>query len=519
MKRYIEQLKEFYLGLELRARRMLLGSLAFALVALAGVSVWASQVPYAPLVAGGDVDQIRQAAGALESEGILYEISDNGTRLDVPKSSLGRAWIVAASVDVLPGLSDVSEMPAVLTPGQQTWAFTRAREGDIARMINEIQGVAATRVTLVPREEGTYFGETRPATASIMVRLKRGSSLSGRQVLGVVNLVSSAVDGLEPSGVSLVDDKGNLLSENSDGGPVGDGSDLGRYRNKLEGDYVSSVRSSLLPLLGYGSDFSVTATVELKLTSTETVTNTIETTQQAVLSEQVEETVTQDASTGGVPGVDANQAERTARSGRSQNSERTASTFNYAYPTVEEVSRTTAGGVERVSVAVQVNETRLMALAQANEGLDLDQVKADIQATVRAAVGYNEARGDQVLVTFLPFMEPEMVEATAGFAVGPDAMRYAIAALGMILFFLYVVRPVMSQVTPTAKSAVEVKSPAKVESIKESPTDDESGSDLVGRLRRLVDNYEPVGAGDLNRLVDREEEAAAQVIRLWTRHG
>ncbi len=519
MKRYLEQLKEFYLGLELRARRMLLGSLGFALVALMGVSIWASQVPYAPLVSGGDVDQIRQAAGALETEGILYEISDNGTRLSVPKASLGRAWVVAASVDVLPGLSDVAAMPAVLTPGQQNWAFTRAREGDIARMINEIQGVAATRVTLVPREEGTYFGETRPATASIMVRLKRGATLSDRQIMGVVNLVSSAVDGLETSGVSLVDDKGNLLSETSDGGPTGNGSDLGRYRNMLEGDYMSAVRNSLLPLLGFGSDFSVTATVELKLTSTETVTNSIQTTQQAVLSEQVEETVTQDATTGGVPGVDANQSERNSRSGRSQNSERTASTFNYAYPTVEEISRTTAGGVERVSVAVQVNESRLLALAEANEGLDLEQAKSDIRATVRAAVGYNEARGDQVLVTFLPFMELEMIEATAGFAVGPDIMRYAIAALGMVLFFLYVVRPVMSQVTPTAKAQPVAKRADSVEARASAPVDDESGSDLVGRLRRLVDNYEPVGAGDLNRLVDREEEAAAQVIRLWTRHG
>jgi len=519
LKRYIEQLKEFYLGLELRARRMLLGSLGFAIIALMGVSIWATQVPYAPLVAGGDVDQIRQAAGALEAEGILYDISDNGTRLDVPKSSLGRAWIVAASVDVLPGLSDVSEMPAVLTPGQQSWAFTRAREGDIARMINEIQGVAATRVTLVPREEGTYFGETRPATASIMVRLNRGASLSDRQIMGVVNLVSSAVDGLEPSGVSLVDDKGNLLSETSDGSVMGDSSDLGRYRNKLEGDYMTAVRSSLLPLLGFGSDFSVTATVELKLTSTETVTNTIETTQQAVLSEQVEETVTQDASNGGTPGVDANQTERTTTAGRSQNSERTASTFNYAYPTVEEISRTTAGGVERVSVAVQVNESRLIAMAEANEGLDLEQAKADIQATVQAAVGYNEARGDQVLVTFLPFMQPELVEATAGFAVGPDVLRYAVAALGMVLFFLYVVRPVMSQVTPTAKAEVRQSSSVKDEPSRDPIVDDESGSDLVGRLRKLVDNYEPVGAGDLNRLVDREEEAAAQVIRLWTRHG
>jgi flagellar biosynthesis/type III secretory pathway M-ring protein FliF/YscJ len=105
-----------------------------------------------------------------------------------------------------------------------------------------------------------------------------------------------------------------------------------------------------------------------------------------------------------------------------------------------------------------------------------------------------------------------LVESTTGSMFGSSNwMRYLLSALGLVLFFLYVVKPVMSQLVP-----VEEEKEAGAE---DEIEDDTSGSDLVTRLRRLVDNYEAVDAGDLNRLIERESEAAAQVIRLWTRHG
>ena len=105
-----------------------------------------------------------------------------------------------------------------------------------------------------------------------------------------------------------------------------------------------------------------------------------------------------------------------------------------------------------------------------------------------------------------------MVESTAGSMFGSSNwMRYLLSAFGLVLFFLYIVKPVMAQLVPVEEEA-EAKSEEEIE-------EDHSGADLVTRLRKLVDNYESVDAGDLNRLIERESEAAAQVIRLWTRHG
>ena len=129
------------------------------------------------------------------------------------------------------------------------------------------------------------------------------------------------------------------------------------------------------------------------------------------------------------------------------------------------------------------------------------------------AVGADDTRNDLVEVTFSPFMKAELIEASGGsmFSSG-NWMRYLLSALGLVLFFLYIVRPVMAQLAPS-----EEESAASDESDVEE--EDQSGADLVTRLRKLVDNYESVDAGDLNRLIERESEAAAQVIRLWTRHG
>ncbi len=534
MNRFIEQFRTFYAELDVLRKRMFWTGLVGAVLAVGGTTWWASLDQFVPLLSGSPVDQVRRVAGALESEAIPYRISADGGRLDVPQQHMGQAWILAASVDVLPSLSDVSAMPKVLTPGQQDWAFNRAREGDIAGMINQIDAVAASRVTIVPREEGTYFGEERPASASVLIRLVAGAALSTQQIRGITNLVANSVDGLEGDTVTLVDDQGNLLASGTAGddlfGEGGTGALL-EYRSGLERRYISSVSSALRPVLGNVTDFSVTASVELDLVSKEVVSKSIDVDKQAVVSEQVEESTQKNTATGGVPGVDANLPERggaqglSRDAGKDETAESLGSTFNYAYPTVEEISRSAAGGVKRLSVAVQINQERLYALARtANESASDEEIESDVQAlqaelenAVKAAMGFDDKRKDEVQVSFLPFSEIEMVEGAAiGSVSATDWMRYGIAALGLVLFFSFVVRPVIAKL-PEAKKPKKAATASSSQPTRQEDEDDDEN--LAARLRHLVDNYQAVTADDLNTLVEREEEAAAQVIRLWTRHG
>jgi flagellar biosynthesis/type III secretory pathway M-ring protein FliF/YscJ len=202
---------------------------------------------------------------------------------------------------------------------------------------------------------------------------------------------------------------------------------------------------------------------------------------------------------------------------------------------VEEVSRSAAGGVKRLSVAVQINQERLVALVKSkNPEASEEEIQAEVQAlqsqleqAVKTAVGFMEGR-DQVEVSFLPFSEVALVEASGSPLVSASEwMRYGIAALGLVLFFAFVVRPVIAKLPEAAKPKPSKKKLAAAAAARGGAggavgDDDDEFSDeenLASRLRNLVDNYQAVTADDLNMLVEREAEAAAQVIRLWTRHG
>jgi flagellar M-ring protein FliF len=490
------------------------------IIAIVAVGAWSSQVPYKPVVSNRSYDELLTAAGALDEQGIPYRLE--GQTLEVPASMLGRAKSAISTINVLPGLADVGELKLGLTPQAQEWAFLRAREGDIARMVNGIDGVAASRVNIVPKKEALFFDDAKQgATASVFVRLTPGARLNSGQVSAIVNLVANAVDGLEADAITVVDDAGNLLAEGAPHQATdhGDPRTLFEYRTRMEHRYETAVSQALLPMLGYDNAFTVTASVDLDLTSSETVTKKLDIKQQALVSEQLEETIQEKADPNGVPGVDANVPERAGQaSSITMKSDRSATTANYTYPTVDEISRKPAGGIIRVSIAVQVNSARITTLAETGS-ITEEELKKEINNTIQAAVGYSKDRNDQLNVNFLPFTTKTWVDTEPVPTISQMEVYapFALAALALMLTFWFIVRPLVANATD-----IRIPKPELLGSEGSGPRRRGSepldlDSDLADRLRSLVDNYEKVDASDLNRLVQRESVAAAQVLRQWNR--
>jgi len=522
MNRYLQQLKSFWSELEPERRRNLVIAIGAALVAVVAVGLWSAQTPTSPLLEDRTYDELLDAAAALDEADVNYEI-DNGT-LTVPTTQLGKARQALSASQSLPGLADVSELQLGLTPAAQSWAFLRAREGDLARMINGIDGVSASRVNIVPRKEALFLDEARDATASVFLKLRPGAALQPAQVRAVANLVANAVDGLESEGVTIVDDRGTLLAE---GGAAISGIDtqqeqLLTYRAKLEQRYDQAVTKALLPVLGWDGGFSVTASVDLDTTSSETVSKRVDAEGQALLSEQLDESQSTRTEPGGVPGVDANLPERPAdgagQGGPSNQEERSSATANYTYPTIDQVVRKPAGGLDRVSVAVQVDAARVTALAAAGE-TTAEELQSRINDAVKAAIGFDAERGDLVSVHVLPFAEREWEEGTVASSAVPAellaALPYAVAALALVLVFMFVVRPLMGSVlTPPAALAAAGEG-----------EEGEEGDDnvvplerpLTNRLEDLLDGPEPIESGTLSELVSEQPAAAAKVLRMWSR--
>jgi len=158
----MNQLKRFHSELEPGRRNALYGALALAVMSVVAVGMWSSSVSWQPLMQGAPYDQILEAAAALDEADVQYKIDDQA-RLMVPVADLGKARAAVASSEVLPGLADVAELKLGLTPHAQAWAFLRAKQGDLARMINNIHGVSSSFVHVVPRRDSLFLDEQEPA--------------------------------------------------------------------------------------------------------------------------------------------------------------------------------------------------------------------------------------------------------------------------------------------------------------------------------------------------------------------
>ncbi len=517
----LAQMRRFYGGLEVAHRWMLLGSVAATLLGLLTVGLWASSVPMATLMSGRSYDDIMAAAAALEAAEIPYEIGADGSSLLVPEGSAGRARLMIDQ-DSEPAVAELEYMQVGFTHQQQMWAFLRAREVSLAKMINDFDPVEKSSVKIVAEEQSLFVGERDAASASVFVKLRPSQKLSPEQVRAITNMVASAVEGLTPERVTLTDHRGRIYS---DGEEAGDGLGAGNttlieQRRHLRRDYEKLVRSNLLDLLGSPQDFTVGVTVDLNHTSAETHSRDIDPDTIVPVSEEFNEASTERTAPGGTPGVDANLPERNEEDSREkQNSEKLRTRTNNDFSTVETTEVRAPGEIARVSVAVVINQARVQEILDSfGEGAPtVEEYQESIRETIRAAVGYQKERGDVVQVSFTPFAAVELVEETPGFAVGELAnyIPHAIAALAMLLTFLFVVRPLVQKVTSVEIKAADDEEDEEERRARELAEVD----DLAERLRQLIDNFEPVEAEDLNRLVDHQSDAAAQVLRDWTRSG
>jgi flagellar M-ring protein FliF len=359
------------------------------------------------------------------------------------------------------------------------------------------------------------------------VQLEVGRSLKKAQVRGITALVAGAVDGLESGSVVLVDDKGRLLSAESDDDEMTMGlPKLFEARQAYEARYRRTVVNALTPILGSEDAMSVAVTVDLDPTMVESTVKELDPTTQFIISEQVREEESKNQTAGGVPGVDANLPENAgaAQQGNTERSTNELST-NYDYTTTQRRTVQRAGKIDRVNVAVLVDEARIQQLvAAAGDGADVDAVKAQIDEAVRVAMGFDVERGDSIVVNFMPFSDPSVDSSElVGETWNPiDLAPYVVALVSLILFFAFVVLPVMRAITAANASGGQGRGTGDVIARASGrfgrggeTGEGEEGLNLAERLRMLVDNFEPVEAQDLNRLVELQMDASAQVLRRW----
>jgi flagellar M-ring protein FliF len=409
----------------------------------------------------------------LDARGIKYELRGDGQTVLVPKADVPRLRLDLASKGIPAGggvgyeIFDKGDAFSS-TSFVQNINHLRALEGELSRTIRSIGRVQAARVHLVIPERRLFERDREPPRASIALKL--AGDLDAAQVRAVRHLVASAVDGLKPERVSIVDERGRLLADGaqSDQGLIGLG--IEERQTAIEKRIKSQVEDIVASVVGYGRA-RVQVSAALDTNRVESRSESYDPESRVLRSSQNRTEASTTTEGGGavtvgneLPG--AQQTQGTQQNQR-ENSSKNEEVANY------EISRTTrtevleGGRVKKLSVAVLVdgNYTRSPTGELSYQPRNNDELER-IGELVRTAVGFDQGRGDKVEVVNLRFAEAppppaEIAEQTllqqlTSFTK-EDLIRFAelgVISLLTVIVLMTVVRPLLKQVLAADNSNV-----------------------------------------------------------------
>jgi flagellar M-ring protein FliF len=464
----------------------------------------------------------------LERQAIPYEIRNDGAVIMVPKDKVTRLRMKLAESGLPKGggvgyeIFDKSDALGT-TSFVQNINHLRALEGELARTIKAIDRIQAARVHLVLPERPLFSRETPEPSASIVLRVR--GALEPQQIRAIRHLAASAVNGLKPQRVSIVDEAGQLLADGAadptNDGATGDERRAGfekRMRNQVEA-IVSSVVGAGRARVQLSADFDYNKTTQ--------TSDRFDPEGRVLRSSQSREESTLTADRDGQVTVNnelpGNQNPPGTVAARDQ-SKKTEETNNYEISHTTRTEVTEAGRVNRISVAVLVDG--IYSKNEKGEMVYQERTKEQldrIAALVRSAIGFDQKRGDQIEVVNLKFAEAPVIvpvsEPTGLLGMlqfTKDDVMYVIELavmmlLGLVVMFM-VIRPLVKRIL-----AAEPVPPAPVPAL----TDGSDGQSLVPTTPNLIDVAQVQGqvhAQSVHRvgeLADRNPNETAAIVRQW----
>lgn len=234
----------------------LLTAAALMLAGLMLAMLWAGHASYTVLFSGLSAQEGGRVIDELQKSNVPYRVEAGGAEILVPEAMAGRTRLMLAARGLPEQNSDAWSLfdheALGVSPFVEQAHYMRGLEASLEKTIEDVNGVAAARVTLaVPRR--TAFLENQPKpSASVMVRLEPGVSLSGAQIAGIVHLVSGAVPGLAPDAISVVDQDGRMLTH-APGDTTGEVPEQLAIVRGIDQRYETLIESLLTPLVGKGN--------------------------------------------------------------------------------------------------------------------------------------------------------------------------------------------------------------------------------------------------------------------------
>ena len=426
--------------------------------------------------------------------------------------------------------------------------YQRALEGELARSIESIATVESARVHLALPKSSLFVREQKKPSASVILNLRRGRSIDEGQVSAIVHMISSSVPDLDAKSVTLVDQRGNLLSTAHTGARGLDVSQL-KYSQEIEQGYIRRIEAILQPIVGTTNvraqvaadiDFSVVEHTDEKYRPNQEPGSAAIRSQQSSESSQPS-----GAAPGGVPGALSNQppvnpvAPITAASPASAasaplppatatGSMRKDGTTNYEVDRSIRHVQQGAGSIKRLSAAVVVNHREVTddkgkTSARALTPAEIEQ----ITNLAKEAMGFSEDRGDSLNVVnslFASDVQPAAPEVPfwrqrENIEIGKTLGQYLLYAVLALFVWRAVLRPLLRKhlIPPAVVAAPGAQTRASVPGEEENEYDfeeeDESPAEKPGRLRAA--ERQKANVGYAHQSADKDPRMVATLVQHW----
>jgi flagellar M-ring protein FliF len=502
---------------------LILGGLAF--------TRWASAPSYTPLFSNLAASDASAIVDKLNTDGVKYQLADGGQTVMVPQKDVYGERI-KLSGEGLPsakntGYSLLDQQGVTASQFQQQVAYQRAMEGELDNTIEAIGGVQTAIVHLAIPQQDVFLDDSQKPSASVLVNTSAGAQLTQQQVQSIVHLVSSSIEGMDSSEVTVVDGQGHLLSAAGDGTDGAVSADLASNERTSETDaYDSQVETSLQSVLDQivGPGHAVAkVTAQLDLDDTDTTTETMvapNPTAPPLSYSKSTETLANGTSSSatGVLGPDNIAVPSGTATGGSSNNGyvKTSETADSPYGKITEQRKSTPGAVTKQSVAVVVDSSV--------KGVNL----TTLQQALTSAAGVDTTRGDTISVTSMPFDTTAAKTAKQQLAAAASAKSRdqffgmiktaAIALLVLLVLGLAFLMSRKSSTTERETLDLELfenahRLPAAIAAGSSAAAAGHvlpAGPDLQGGSPELVERRTAVHA-----LVERQPDEVAELLRGW----
>lgn len=405
-------------------QRLMLGGISVVAIVLLLFILFAFNEPsYTTLYNNLASDEASEVVSYLNNQKIPYKLENGGNSISVSKVDVYEVRLALAGKGIpssgMIGYEIFDKNTIGMSEFMQKINFKRALEGEISRTIIQQDGVENARVHIVTPEKAVFRDEQKESTASVVLKLRGGYILSSGSIMAITNLVASSVEGLDANNVTIIDNKGHLLSKKPEdtGLAINSGKQY-EIKSSIETYLANKAQTILDKIVGYDNS-DVKVNVDLDFKQIEKTLETIDPESQVAISEQ---------------------SSRNSSSGKTVSDSNTvfteSTTTNYELSKSIEHMIEGSGNINRITVAAVINGiTREVQNGETTELVNeprSDEQLQQLELLLRQSVGIDDTRNDEISIVSIPFETNKYDEHFTNVSPMDDMGKY----VNYILLFL-----------------------------------------------------------------------------------